>query len=175
MKHSSQYDLLSPQDLAFIPTLVKYLKTLKGVANAQNNRQIQAKFPKQFTGVSRSKLTAMIHEIRVLKLIPNLIGSPNGFYISRDQDRIKAYVETLHGHISARKESADSFGEEPGKGLKKRYKVKGFVTKDGKKIKTHYRTYPGFKNESQTKIDFEKPVEKNKLKKKPNYNQIKLF
>lgn len=174
MKHKKQSDSLSKEDIVFLPTLAKFLNGLKGIVNAANNRQIQAMFPGQFNGVSRGKLTAMIHEIRVRGMVKNLIGSPNGFYITRDKTRVLEYVETLHGHVSARKASIQSFGPEPGKGLKKRYKAKGYTTKTGKKVRSYYRAYPGFKHAEQLSVDFTGQVPRTTNKNR-HAGQLKMF
>jgi hypothetical protein len=177
MIHKNQFHSLTGEDIKFLPTLAKHLRTLKGEAHAQTNRQIQKKFPEIFSCVSRGKLTAMIHEIRTRRMVKNLIASPYGFYISLDSDRIKAYVETLEGHVEARKKSIKSFGKEPGKGVKKRFKVVGYTDKNGRKVRGYYKTYPGFKLADQIKMDFEKEVKESvaKGKKKVNKNQLKMF
>lgn len=174
MIHANQSQKLTPEDIDFLSTLAKYLRTLKGEARAQTNRQIQKKFPEIFSGVSRGKLTAMIHEIRTKKMVKNLIASPYGFYISLDSVRIKAYVETLEGHVEARKKSIKSFGAKPGAGVKKRFKVCGYVNKNGRRVHGYYRTYPGFKHAEQTVIDFEAQAKVVKKKTK-NKNQLKMF
>ena len=106
-------------------------------------------------------------------MVKNLIGSPNGFYITRDKTRVKEYVETLHGHVEARKASIQSFGDEPGKGLKKRFKVKGYVTASGKRVHGYYKTYPGFKHAEQLSVNFTAEVPKNK--KNRHAGQLKMF
>jgi hypothetical protein len=174
MKHSTQKDILTKEDIKFLPTLAAFLRERKGIVNAVKNRQIMAMFPMVFSGISRSRLTAMIHEIRVRKMVKNLIGSPNGFYITRDKTRVKEYVETLHGHVETRKASIQSFGDDPGKGLKKRYKTKGYTTKTGKKVRGYYRTYPGFKNAEQLTVDFTAQAPP-KNKKNKNVGQLKMF
>ena len=173
MKHSKQIELLSPEDIKFLPELSKFLKTLKGEARALSNRQIQAKFPDYFTGVSRGKLTALIHEVRIRKLVRNLVGSPLGFYCSNDPVVVKRYAETLQQHIKARRDSLKSFGDNPGAGLSMKVKVKGHF-KGKSWIKGYTRTANGYKGSSQMTFNFEVPVGKTATSKK-QYNQIKLF
>jgi hypothetical protein len=79
-----------------VPIIVKGLLTKVGKENAITNNQIVPKLKGKGYKVSSSRIRKIVHYIRVAGLIPCLIATSKGYYISNDKEEIKEYIDSLH-------------------------------------------------------------------------------
>lgn len=63
--------------------------------------------------VTGARVRKIINHIRINRLLVNLIASSRGYYIERDEAKLKAYVESLVQRASAIMNVAKSYNTKP--------------------------------------------------------------
>lgn len=87
---------LTDQEKELIPLFVRGLKNKVGPSQAITSKRIMEKVP----GLNGARIRKIINYIRVNYLLPGLMASSSGYYISRDPKEIRSYINSL-GHREA--------------------------------------------------------------------------
>lgn len=86
---------LSEKERELVRPLVLGLKTKIGKAMAITNREIQARMKEKGYSITGARVRKIINHIRWNDLVPNLIASSRGYYVSNDAKELKMYKESL--------------------------------------------------------------------------------
>jgi len=100
---------LTEDEMKVIPILVKGFKTLVGKEKAMTAGQIGDQI-KEYHGttVSGPRLRKMVNYIRINHMVPLLVASSKGYYVSDDQQEMLDYIQSLKDRAGAIQEVADS-------------------------------------------------------------------
>lgn len=89
---------LTDDEAKLVPYFIAGLKTNVGKANAITSNKIIEILQKD--GLTGARVRKIINYIRVNYLLPGLIATSKGYYISTDPQEIKEYIASL-GHREA--------------------------------------------------------------------------
>lgn len=103
------YNFTELEEKTIIPILVKVLQVRVGKKNAIKNPYMVAKLAEMGHKTSEPRIRKMIHYIRNSGLVVLLMATQKGYYISRDKEEIKTYIETLHQRIDSIQMTIDQF------------------------------------------------------------------
>ncbi len=92
---------LSEYELKLVPKFVNGFQNKIGKDNAITNKQIVAAMKKFGFNMSDSRVRKIINHIRIHNLVSCLMATSAGYYISKDPEEIKSFVESLKGMESA--------------------------------------------------------------------------
>lgn len=92
---------LTDEELKLVPNIVKHLKTKIGKENAITSKQVVAAYKANGKKMSGPRWRKIIHHIRVKNLVPLLISTSKGYYISHDKDEIESYIKSLSERINS--------------------------------------------------------------------------
>ena len=84
-----------------LPVIVSGLKTKKGIDNAITNSKMCDSLKRLGYKITAPRMRAIIHHIRVNDIIPLLIGTSKGYYISDNEIELFGYVESLDQRINS--------------------------------------------------------------------------
>lgn len=94
--------VLSEKELILVPIFVGALKKKIGKAAAVTNTDIRAGMKKfKNIDVPPSRVRKIINYIRMNDLVPCLIATSSGYYITEDKTELKKYVDSLIGREKA--------------------------------------------------------------------------
>lgn len=102
---------LSAKEMEMIPGMVVAFSKRVGKDNAITSKEIIAKYKEQGIKLDGARLRKMINHIRINNLVPNLIGSNNGYWVENDKQLLKIYVEGLLSRANAIKVVAVKLGQ----------------------------------------------------------------
>lgn len=92
---------LSIEELAMVPLFVESFAKKFGKDKAVTSKQIIERLAaKKNLHLTGARVRKIINYIRTGFLVPGLIASSNGYYVSRDVNEIKEYINSL-GHREA--------------------------------------------------------------------------
>lgn len=94
----------------FIIPVRNILESRIGSKNAISNREIMAQL--ECNGIvcpHTSTIRQVINQIRVKRLIKNLVAGGRGYYIEDDPEKIHTYIKRLDSRIKAISRVRDSF------------------------------------------------------------------
>ena len=98
---------LTEDELSLVPLLVGTLKYKVGVKNAITNKLL-IRFLAAYTGengkpinISEARIRKIINHIRMHDMIPGLLASSKGYYVSNDPKEIEGYIQSLKGRENA--------------------------------------------------------------------------
>ncbi len=80
-----------------------------GDTMAVNNHQLIQALKLRNYKVSSARIRAIIHHIRVNRLVTNLVASSKGYYREFDQERLNKYIQSLQQRINSIYEIKKSF------------------------------------------------------------------
>lgn len=89
--------LTSKELETLLPGFIAGLKKRVGKNNAITSTAIIKGFEQKGTKINGSTVRKIINHIRTHDLLPGLIASEKGYYISNDTNEIKEYVKSLAG------------------------------------------------------------------------------
>jgi len=92
------YELTNYERERLLPILVVGLSKKIGPENAVTNKTIVDKVGR---GLSGPRVRKIINVIRNEGLLPGLIASSKGYYITRDKSELDRYIRSLEGRESA--------------------------------------------------------------------------
>ena len=84
-----------------LPLLIQGLKTKVGKENAITNPAIVSKLKEKGYKIEEPRVRKLISYIRINDLIPLLIASSKGYWISNNHKEIEDWIETAQGRINA--------------------------------------------------------------------------
>src|SRR5689334_14762441 len=93
---------LTEKELQLLPIIIKGLKTKLGASNAVSNKKIcEALNEKYKANVGEARIRKIINHIRMNNLVPGLVANSAGYYISKNPDEVKFYIQSLIGREQA--------------------------------------------------------------------------
>ena len=84
-----------------LPILIKGLEMKKGRTNAVTKNQIMLSIKKHGLKINHSGLSKLIKHIRVNDLIVGLMASPDGYFITNNEQELIKYEDSLMGREAA--------------------------------------------------------------------------
>ena len=78
-----------------LPIVVRGLMTKKGKENAITNKSICKALKEQGLKITDTRLRKIVHHIRANDIIPLLLATSKGYYISNDNQEIENYIQSL--------------------------------------------------------------------------------
>jgi hypothetical protein len=91
---SEQTHELTEYELSIVPVFVKGFATKIGKSNAVTNKEIVAKLKPQYK-VSDARVRKIVNYIRNECLLPGLIASSHGYYLTTDPVELETYIQSL--------------------------------------------------------------------------------
>ena len=93
---------LSPDEIAAAEIITARLKSNVGKKMARTNKRI-ADVMKEHYGIklSGARMRKIINWIRIKGLVPNLIATSQGYYVSQDKEEIEKYIYSLRQRARA--------------------------------------------------------------------------
>jgi hypothetical protein len=88
---------LSDYEKKLIPAFVVSFKKHIGKGQAVTNKEIIEAFGKIDVHLSETQVRKIINHIRNNHLVPGLIASSKGYYITKDVNELKQYIKSLNG------------------------------------------------------------------------------
>jgi len=92
---------LSKEEQRIAPVVVNMLSSATGQQMAITAKKISKAVKKLGRKMKGPRIRKMIHELRVNQIVPNLIASSNGYYVSTDQKEKERYIKSLDERIAA--------------------------------------------------------------------------
>lgn len=89
------YELTEIEQQVLLPIIIRGLLLKNGKENAVTNKSIVAGMEKLGYKVTDIRVRKIINYIRVKNLIPGLLASSKGYYISTDRDEVLKYIQSL--------------------------------------------------------------------------------
>lgn len=83
------------------PIVIRGLSTKLGKSSAITNKKICATLTEKGYEISDTRLRKIIHNIRANDLVPLLIATSKGYYVSSDEKEIRDYVQSLSERINS--------------------------------------------------------------------------
>lgn len=87
---------LTEAEQKLLPLLVQGFQARVGPEKAISNKQVRKSLlEKRNINVADARIRKLINHIRILNLVPGLIATSKGYYISRDPSEVARYIESL--------------------------------------------------------------------------------
>lgn len=83
------------------PIIIRGLSTKLGKASAITNKKICEILTQKGYEITDTRLRKIIHNIRAKDLVPLLIATSKGYYVSNDEQEIRDYVQSLSERINS--------------------------------------------------------------------------
>lgn len=84
-----------------LPRMVKGLSARLGAEQALSNRQIIEILRTKGFSTTDARIRKIINYIRVNDLVPGLIATSKGYYVSKNPKELRGYIQTLAGREQA--------------------------------------------------------------------------
>lgn len=94
-------DLSDYEKDVLLPLFVSGFRDKVGREKAVTNKEIIAKLKPKGFKISDARVRKLINHIRNHNLVPGLIATSEGYYVSRDQSEVNRYIESLAGREKA--------------------------------------------------------------------------
>ena len=85
------------EEKVLLPVMVRGLYNKYGRANAVKNGYICDRLKALGYDISEARVRKLINHIRINGLVPRLMASSAGYYITSDRQELADYIETLRG------------------------------------------------------------------------------
>lgn len=83
------------------PIIIRGLSTKLGKSSAITNKRICEILTEKGYEITDTRLRKIIHNIRAKDLVPLLIATSKGYYVSNDEQEIRDYVQSLSERINS--------------------------------------------------------------------------
>ena len=84
-----------------LPVVVRGLETKRGKENAITNKAICEALTEKNYEITGVRLRKLIHHIRANDIIPLLLATSKGYYISTDNTEIENYIQSLKERVNS--------------------------------------------------------------------------
>ena len=91
-----------------LPLMVNGFKTKVGKENAVTNKHICKSLQNMGYKVSEPRVRKIVNYIRTHHLVPLLIATSKGYWVSNDKEEVRDWLETMNGRIEALVASRDA-------------------------------------------------------------------
>jgi hypothetical protein len=92
---------LTESEKELVPVFVECLRKRIGKASAITNKDMVAAFARQGHSITQPRVRKIVNVIRMADLLPGLIATSDGYYVSYDEMEVAKYIESLKGRIGA--------------------------------------------------------------------------
>ena len=100
---------LSGDEKRVLPIIVNGLKNCIGKQKSYSNKKIKGALLEKYNiKLSGPRLRKIIQYIRVKDLVPCLIATSRGYYVSDDMNEVREYCESLQQRINSIKQTKTS-------------------------------------------------------------------
>jgi hypothetical protein len=93
------YDL-TEKEKKIVPIVVRGLASKVGSSMAVTNKEIQAGMKRLGHKVTDSRVRKLINYIRFHHLVPRLIATSKGYYVSNEKEEILKYISSLQARLN---------------------------------------------------------------------------
>lgn len=93
--------VLTDKEAQLVPGFVRALKLRTCKENAVTSTEIIQAFKKRDVKLTGARVRKIINYIRNNHLLPGLIATSNGYYVTNDPDELRDYIESLEGRLSS--------------------------------------------------------------------------
>lgn len=97
------YPLTDYEREKLLPAFIISFHYRQGLAKAITNREIIEKMAPRFdqpgSKLTDARVRKIINHIRVNNLMPGLVASSKGYYVSNDPKEVQDYIDSLSGRI----------------------------------------------------------------------------
>ena len=83
------------------PIIIRGLSTKIGKSKAITNKRICALLKQKDYEITDTRLRKIIHNIRANDLLPLLIATSRGYYVSNNEEEIRDYIKSLSERINS--------------------------------------------------------------------------
>ncbi len=90
---------LTDYEKGLVPKFVKGFSTKRGKQNAITNKAIVAIMKARYN-ITEPRVRKIINYIRIKNLVPGLVASKKGYYISNNPEEVKLYIKSLDGRVN---------------------------------------------------------------------------
>lgn len=97
-KHTAR---LTDDEMKLVRGFTIALERRVGKKNAVTSSYIIKEYKKQGVKISGPRVRKIINYIRMNNLVPGLIASSQGYYVTDDPEELKGYIESLEGRLSS--------------------------------------------------------------------------
>lgn len=101
-------DLNEYEKDVLLPVMAKCLERKHGKEKAITNRVMCEKMAESGYDIGETRVRKIINYIRVMDLVPCLVATAKGYYVSEDEREIKKYIGSLKDRAAAILAVADS-------------------------------------------------------------------
>lgn len=84
-----------------LPVLVEILSHRVGADRAITNKTLVKHFRANGLKLSDARTRKLINHIRINNLVPRLVASRKGYYVTKSQDELEAFIMSLRGREEA--------------------------------------------------------------------------
>ncbi len=91
---------LTEDEKKLVPLFVNGFASKKGKDHSVTNKEIVAKMKPRFPQITEVRVRKIINFIRTRNLIPGLVASSNGYYITDDRKEIEKYIQSLDSRLN---------------------------------------------------------------------------
>ena len=84
-----------------LPVMVKCLERKVGKENAVTNAYICVRMNEKGYEIGEARVRKIINHIRTKSLVPRLMASSCGYYVTNDENELKSYIASLKGREDA--------------------------------------------------------------------------
>ena len=102
------YKLTPDEKGVIIPMLIKGLETKIGKGKAITNKKMVAALSKYGIKTSGPRIRKMIHAIRCEGVLPNIVSTSAGYYITKDFREMNTYIKSLNERLQQIKNLRDA-------------------------------------------------------------------
>lgn len=90
---------LTEYELGLVPVFVKGFSCKIGAENAVTSSQILERLGSRYK-LSGARVRKIVNHIRNKGLVPGLVASSSGYYVTNDPEELKRYIDSLDGRES---------------------------------------------------------------------------
>ena len=94
-------DLNDYEKSVLLPTMAKCLAKKTGKTNAITNKVMCEKMEEHGYDIGEARVRKIINYIRITDLVPCLIATSKGYYVSNDIDELTLYIGSLKDRAAA--------------------------------------------------------------------------
>lgn len=84
-----------------LPMLVKCIERRKGADMAVTNTRIVKAFREHGYTLSEARVRKLVNHIRINGLVPRLVASSRGYYVTDDMNELRTFLQSLRGREEA--------------------------------------------------------------------------
>lgn len=94
-------DLSDYERYTLLPIMTKCLSRKVGKENAVTNKVMCEKMGERGYNIGEARVRKIINYIRVMGLVPCLLATSNGYYVSTDKKELSLYIGSLQDRAAA--------------------------------------------------------------------------